>query len=247
MNIPGKLEELGQPELAQFVTDVVRRTALHYGIWFNEVVHQLGLEEAIRAEEEVAKVFFPVITKRLGGTLGVDAKTGLSGLIAGLPREKLIGLADAMSANWLAGDGIWFQAVEGKHGMNAAKRANDTCWTRFSPVEAHMIKSILKLAENPGLEGLQKALAFRLYARINVQAADLTGEGLVFKMLNCRVQEARKRKGLEDYPCKSAGLVEYESFARTIDPRIKTECIACPPDKHPAEWYCGWRFYIVHN
>ncbi|MCD4789220.1 MAG: DUF6125 family protein, partial [Bacteroidales bacterium] len=26
--------------------------------------------------------------------------------------------------------------------------------------------------------------------------------------------------------------------------RIKTECICCPPDKHPEEYYCAWRFYI---
>ena len=52
-------------------------------------------------------------------------------------------------------------------------------------------------------------------------------------MNDCRVQAARKRKGLADYPCKSGGLVEYRSFAETIDPRIRTSCIACPPDDHP--------------
>ncbi|MEA3495043.1 MAG: DUF6125 family protein, partial [Bacteroidota bacterium] len=29
-----------------------------------------------------------------------------------------------------------------------------------------------------------------------------------------------------------------------IDPRIKTECIACPPDKHPKEWFCAWKFIL---
>jgi hypothetical protein len=56
------------------------------------------------------------------------------------------------------------------------------------------------------------------------------------------VQAARKRKGLNDYPCKSGGMVEYTYFARSIDERIITECIACPPDAHPDEWYCAWRF-----
>ena len=54
-------------------------------------------------------------------------------------------------------------------------------------------------------------------------------------MNNCRVQSARKRKGLDDYPCKSGGLVEYTSFVEAIDPRIKTECIGCSPDAHPNE------------
>ena len=39
-------------------------------------------------------------------------------------------------------------------------------------------------------------------------------------------------------------MVEYKTFAEAIDPRIKTECIACPPDPHPEEYYCAWRFYI---
>jgi len=63
-------------------------------------------------------------------------------------------------------------------------------------------------------------------------------------MNECRVQNARKRKKLDDYPCKSGGLVEYRTFAEAIDNRIITECIACPPDKHPAEWFCAWRFSI---
>ncbi|MFW5855438.1 MAG: DUF6125 family protein, partial [Thermodesulfobacteriota bacterium] len=45
-----------------------------------------------------------------------------------------------------------------------------------------------------------------------------------------------------DYPCKSAGLVEYSYFAAGIDPRIRTECIGCPPDPHPEDWFCAWRF-----
>jgi hypothetical protein len=63
-------------------------------------------------------------------------------------------------------------------------------------------------------------------------------------MNNCRVQAARKNRGLADYPCKSAGIVEYSTFASQIDSRIKTTCVACPPDEHPVEWFCAWRFTI---
>jgi hypothetical protein len=40
----------------------------------------------------------------------------------------------------------------------------------------------------------------------------------------------RKRKGLEDYLNRRRG--QYSSFARAVDPRIRTECVACPPDSH---------------
>jgi hypothetical protein len=95
------------------------------------------------------------------------------------------------------------------------------------------------------MQGLEKALNFRLYARINKQTTEKEGKDLIFKMVTCRVQDARKRRGLGDYPCKSAGLVEYGAFANAIDPRIKTGCLACPPDKHPKEWACAWRFYLA--
>jgi hypothetical protein len=88
-------------------------------------------------------------------------------------------------------------------------------------------------------------LNFRIYAQVNTQSTVAEGPGsLVFQMNECRVQSARKRKGLDDYPCKSAGLVEYTYFARSIDDRIETECIGCPPDAHPDEWYCAWRFTL---
>ncbi|MBU4462477.1 MAG: cytosolic protein, partial [Proteobacteria bacterium] len=69
-------------------------------------------------------------------------------------------------------------------------------------------------------------------------------DSFIFQMNECRVQSARKRKGLDDYPCKSGGIVEYTYFAKAINPAISTECIGCPPDAHPDEWYCAWQFKI---
>jgi hypothetical protein len=132
--------------------------------------------------------------------------------------------------------------------MNDAKRCNDSCWAQFSPYEAHAIKKFLKLEEQCGLEGLKKALYFRMYSLINEQSiVDEGPQSFVFQMNDCRVQSARKRKNLADYPCKSAGLVEYAYFARAMDKRIKTECIGCPPDTHPEEWFCAWRFSMSNQ
>jgi len=63
-------------------------------------------------------------------------------------------------------------------------------------------------------------------------------------MNNCRVQYARKQRNLPDFPCKPVGVVEYGDFAKTIDPRIKTRCISCPPEPHPENYYCAWEFTI---
>lgn len=238
------LVQLNQEELARFAVDVFRRMLLHYGFWFNEVQHQLGMEEALRTEEEVFARVFPININRLSKAAGFEVTDNMPRFLVNMPREKLIEVIDAISINWLANDGVWFQAVENRQDMYTAKRCNDTCWSRLSPLEASTIKSFLDIPEQGGLEGLKTALGFRLYARINEQTTERDGEALIFRMVKCRVQEARKRKGLTDYPCKSAGVVEYGTFARTIDSRIKTECLACPPDEHPEDWACAWRFYL---
>ena len=96
-----ELEELNQDELARFVIQVFRRAILHYGMWFNEVHHQLGLEEAMRTEEEVSASIFPTITKHLSKVLDFNTKNGLPVWLVNMEKEKLIDLIDAMSVNWL--------------------------------------------------------------------------------------------------------------------------------------------------
>lgn len=162
-----------------------------------------------------------------------------------LPKEDLIGLLEDAAKNWLAHDGLWFLAVEAEHGMETAIRHDTTAWERFTAIEAKRLMKRLGIAPGSGLEGLKKALAFRLYAHLNIQEiVDETETSFVFRMNDCRVQSARKRDGRPDFPCKSVGLVEYAVFAKTIDPRIKTECICCPPDDHPEQYYCSWKFSI---
>jgi hypothetical protein len=39
-------------------------------------------------------------------------------------------------------------------------------------------------------------------------------------------------------------MVEYPTFASTIDSRIVTECVGCPPDEHPDKWFCAWKFTL---
>ena len=165
-----------------------------------------------------------------------------------LSKDQLIGMLDDFAKNWLAHDGLWFQAVEHDFGMEAAIKCDTDACGKFTVIEAKRIMKRHNIPENSGLEGLKKALDFRLYSRLNIQSfLNETENSFEFLMNDCRVQSARKRHGLPDFPCKSVGLVEYEYFAKTIDPRIQTTCIACPPDKHPDEYYCAWKFYIDEN
>ncbi|MEJ2248811.1 MAG: DUF6125 family protein [Candidatus Lokiarchaeota archaeon] len=162
-----------------------------------------------------------------------------------LSKEELINYIEDLSKNWLAIDGTWFQAVEKDYGIEKAIELDTTQWKRFTVIEAKRIMKRFNIPENGGIKSLVKALKFRIYANINEQEIiEISENRCIFRMNNCRVQYARKRKGLPDFPCKRVGVVEYGLFAKTIDPRIKTNCICCPPDKHPEEYYCSWEFIL---
>ncbi len=162
-----------------------------------------------------------------------------------LSKEELIGLLEDASKNWLTHDGLWFRAVEGKFGIEAAMELDREAWEKFTVIEANRIMNRLGIEPGGGIPALAQALKFRLYAHINVQEIkEISDTHCVFRMNRCRVQEARKRQGLPDFPCKSVGIVEYSGFAKTIDPRIKTTCVVCPPDPHPAEVWCAWEFRL---
>jgi hypothetical protein len=162
-----------------------------------------------------------------------------------LDKETLVRIVLDDAKNWLAHDGLWFQAVERVHGMEAAIEADRAAWERFTVVEARRIMERLGMQPGGGIPALLECLKHRLYARLNVQeVTEVTGTSAVFVMRDCRVQSARKRKGLPDFPCKSVGLVEYTEFARAVDPRIRTRCITCPPDEHGEDRWCSWEFTL---
>jgi uncharacterized protein DUF6125 len=162
-----------------------------------------------------------------------------------MSKEELIHLAVDDAKNWLAHDGLWFQAVERAHGMEAAIEADRAAWEQFTQIEARRIMERLGIEQGGGIPALVECLKHRLYARLNAQeVTESSDRRAVFIMRDCRVQSARRRKGLPDFPCKPVGLAEYSGFAKTIDPRIETRCVCCPPDPHPDDRWCSWEFTL---
>lgn len=161
-------------------------------------------------------------------------------------KETLIDMLEDAAKNWLAHDGLWFQATERNFGMDAAVKLDAEAWSHFTVIEANRIMRRHNINKGGGLQALERALNLRLYALINEQSMTWVNEHtLRFEMNQCRVQTTRQRKGLPDFPCKKVGIIEYTGFAHAIDPRIQTRCIACPPDPHPETFFCAWEFSII--
>jgi hypothetical protein len=161
-----------------------------------------------------------------------------------LSKQELLSLLEVYAKNWLAHDGCWFLAAEERLGMEAAIALDTASWARFSPAEARRIMTVFGLPADGGLDALEKALGLRLYACVNAQKIERPEPSkLVLRVLQCRVQKARRSKNLPAFPCKSVGIVEYTEFARAIDPRIKVRCLNCPPDPVGDDW-CAWEFSL---
>jgi hypothetical protein len=176
--------------------------------------------------------------------LGIK-KGGRMKEVKDLSKKELMDLLADTSKNWLSHDGLWFRAVEDKFGIEAAMELDRKAWEKFTVIEAKRIMKRLGMEPGGGIPALVQSLKFRLYAHINVQeVAEMSETHCVFRMNSCRVQEARHRQGLPDFPCKPIGIVEYSGFAKTIDSRITTQCLTCPPDPHPHDVWCAWEFKI---
>ena len=162
-----------------------------------------------------------------------------------MTQQQLRDLIAEMAKRWLAMDGLWFQAAEQKYGMDAAIELDKEAWRRFSPIEAKRIMKSLGIDPGGGLDALEQCLNYRCYAYINKQEFTRPSpDKLVLKMVACRVQDARHRKNMPPFPCKQVGVIEYETFAETIDPRIEVNCLACPPDEQKRDYWCGWEFTL---
>ena len=164
--------------------------------------------------------------------------------LSALSKDQLIELIEIYSKNWLAMDGVWFQSVEKKYGMDEAMVHDVNIWSQFTVIEAKKIKAFLGLPERAGLDGLEQALQLRLYANINRDEILREGNKLIYRTLDCRVQTARSRKGMEWHPCKPVGETEYSGFAKVIDDRISCRCISCYPDITDNSCACSWEFTL---
>ena len=135
-----------------------------------------------------------------------------------LSKEELMDYIEDISKNWLAIDGTWFQAVEREFGMEKAIELDVESWNIFTVIEAKRIMQRFKIPENGGIPALIKALSFRVYANINKQEiVEVSEKRCVFRMNDCRVQSARKRKNLPEFPCKQDYYCPWEFTIKDED------------------------------
>jgi hypothetical protein len=166
------------------------------------------------------------------------------GVLANLEEGDLREYVQFLLWHYRVMDAFWYIAVSEEFDEATADRLNERVWGKIPAMAARDLMRRFNIQAR-GLDGFVQALSYWPWQILVGYQVQQTPDEVIITVPSCPTQEARLRRGLREYSCKAMHRAEFISFAREIDPRIQTECIFAPPDPHPSETFCQWRFTLA--
>ena len=159
--------------------------------------------------------------------------------------EKLLDYFFLQIRNLWRVDGLYFLGIEKKFGTNAATEIDASVWDIMARIEARSLQRMFNLGENPDLPKIIDLLRLSSWALDQpLKTIEVDGNRAILCIDRCRTQEARLNKGLSEFPCKKVRFGYLRNFAETLNPQAEVNCLICPPDKHPRDFWCKWEFIL---
>ena len=166
----------------------------------------------------------------------------------GLPQETLVELARAFCQLYPTLDGLWYLAVQEKHGNAEAFDLDLDVWKKLPRHEAKTMARALDVA--PGTADLASitrlllAMPFNMAMKHRLEVVD--ANTCIITFADCPSVRAMEKegKGREQVICEQVGAPAIMSYPKYLELPVEIAPLRLPPRRPGDDTCCQWRVTV---